>query len=504
MRLYVYFILLLFIPFQGFTQKNCSFTTMDDSTICTPGAVELSINGSNLDQIKWFGPNVLSSDTVKSITVQIDSTTTYYVTNRIPDPNNLIVNGDFEAGNTGFQSDYTESCIPGKMPQGSYCINTRTDIYWPAWKPCTDHTSGTGNVYVTDGAIRPDEKIWCQTVATEQHTDYEFSAWLTTVLNQENAILQFTINTTPIGDPFEASPVECEWNEFFQIWNSGANTSAEICITNQNSASEGNDFALDDIRFNKVCYSEDSVTITVHEEIEVTINKDTTVCPGDEFTVQPTQNYPSHYKYLWSTGETSQSIVYDDIGTIDLEVYTDAGCFNSDTMQINRIENPTSTLIKDTALCFAIFGELDLQPGSANKIVWEHPSGIDSSLNFKATEPGNYKVTLYNGDNCFITDRVNIEDFCATELFIPNSFTPNNDGINDTFGAIAVAAYSFELLIYNRWGNLIFETKDLNSVWTGEDAPTGTYSYFLTYEIADREGGYLKEIKKIGNINLIR
>lgn len=477
---------------------------MADTIICEPGEITLSVSGSNIDQIKWFGPQLLSSDTLNQIQVQVDTTTTYYVTNRIPDPTNLIVNGDFENGNTGFQSDYTSSCIPGQMPQGSYCINTRTDIYWPAWKPCTDHTSGTGNVYVTDGAIFPDEKIWCQTVTTEKHTDYEFSAWLTTVLNQENAILQFTINTTPIGDPFEASPIECEWNEFFQIWNSGASTTAEICITNQNSASEGNDFALDDISFNKVCYSEDSITITVHEEISVEINADTTICPGDLFKIQSKQNYPSHYKFLWSTGETSSAIEHDETGLVNLEVYTDAGCSNTDTMNINRISDPVSSLIKDTAICFAIFGELDLNAGDANRIEWEHPSGTDNNFDFKATEPGNYTVTLYNGDNCFVTDRVNIEDFCSTELFIPNSFTPNNDGINDDFGSFAVAAYSYELLIFNRWGKLVFQTNDLNEKWKGENDPIGVYAYLLTYEVADREGGYLKETKKMGSVNLIR
>lgn len=485
-------------------QKSCDFSIDDDQTICSSGIVDLTVSGSNLDKVKWYGPNIISNDTSNTISVEIDTTTTFYVINRIPDPINLIVNGDFEMGDVGFESDYSTSCVAGMMPQGSYCINTVTDIYWPAWKPCSDHTTGTGNLYVTDGAVKTDEKIWCQTVNVEQNTDYEFSAWLTTVLNQENAILQFTINTNPIGQPFQASSNECEWNEFFQIWNSGISTSAEICITNQNTASDGNDFALDDIKFNKVCYSEDSVTVFVQPEIVLKINEDTTICPGDEFTIKTNKDYPASFEFEWSSGEFSTTILNDEIGETTLKVSSPEGCFGTDTMETFRIDDPTSSLSGDTTICFAIFKELALYAGTANHVIWEHPSGTDTTLTFIAVEPGTHQVTLYNGDNCFTTDRIEIEEFCSTELFIPKAFTPNNDGINDEFGAFSIEAYSYELIIFNRWGKEVFRSTDLNKRWDGNKAPQGSYTYKLTYTLANREGGFLEESKKIGNVVLIR
>jgi gliding motility-associated-like protein len=496
--------LLLSITSNVIAQKSCKFVIANDTTICNPDSLKLSVSGSNLDKVKWYGSNIISNDTLDEITVQLDSTTTFHVINRIPDPVNLIVNGDFEMGNVGFQSDYFLSCTNGMMPQGSYCINNVTDIYWPAWKPCSDHTTGTGNLYVTDGAIITDEKIWCQTVNVTPNTDYEFSAWLTSVLNKANAKLQFTINTAPIGSPFEASSNECEWNEFFQIWNSGVSTSADICITNQNTASDGNDFALDDIKFNKVCYSYDSITVTVQPEITVEINEDTTICPGDNFTIKPNHSYPSYYTYTWNSGETTSSIINSKIGEFSIVVSSPEGCFATDTMEVKRIIDPTSNLIEDTTICFTIFNELNLFAGSANYVIWNHPNGTDTAENFKATQPGTHQVTLYNGNNCFTTDRVEIEEFCSTELFIPNSFTPNNDGINDTFGASSEEAYSYNLLIFNRWGKVVFTSSSLNNRWNGNKAPQGTYSYLATYTLANREGGFLEETKKIGNVVLIR
>ena len=496
--------LLLSITSNVIGQKTCKFGIVNDTTICNPDSLILNVSGSNLDKVKWYGPNIISNDTLDAITVQVDSTTTFHVINRIPDPINLIVNGDFEMGDTGFDTDYTPSCISGQMPPGTYCINDETDIYWTTWKPCTDHTSGTGNVYITDGATVTDEKIWCQTVSVHQNTDYEFSAWLTSVLNLNNAILQFTINSNPIGSPFQASSNECEWNEFFQIWNSGLSTSADICITNQNTESDGNDFALDDIKFNKVCYSYDSITVTVQPEITIEINEDTTICPGDEFSIQPDQSYPTNYNFSWSSGETTSSIITDEIGEYTVKVSSPEGCFATDTMFVNRITDPVSNLMQDTTICFTIFKELNLFAGKANYVIWDHPNGTDTTENFKAIQPGTHQVTLYNGDNCYTTDRIEIEEFCSTELFFPNSFTPNNDEINDTFGAYSEGVYAYELLIFNRWGKVIFSSKDLNERWDGNNAPQGTYSYMANYTLANRDSGFLEETKKIGNVVLIR
>lgn len=485
-------------------QESCNFNIANDTTICDPGIINIKVTGNELDKIKWYGPNIISNDTDDIISALVDSTTTFYVINRISDPDNLITNGDFEMGNIEFQSDYNTSCINGKMPQGSYCISTVTDIYWPAWKPCSDHTTGTGNMYVTDGAVNTDEKIWCQTVNVNQNTDYEFSAWLTTVLNQENAILQFAINTDPIGVPFQASSIECKWSEFFQIWNSKMNTSAEICITNQNTASEGNDFALDDIKFNKVCYSKDSVTITVQPKIITKISEDTTICPGDNFIIKADVTYPNTYSYLWSTGEITPQISNNETGEFTLQVLSPEGCFSTDTMEVFRILDPISNLMNDTTICFTIFKELHLSAGSANFVIWNHSSGIDTSETLIVNEPGNYQVTLYNGDNCTVKDRIQVDDFCSTELFIPIAFTPNNDGLNDTFGAYSEETYNYELLIFNRWGQLVFSSTDLSNRWDGNNTPQGSYTYKLSYTLANRNSGVLEETRKIGNVILIR
>ena len=65
----------------------------------------------------------------------------------------------------------------------------------------------------------------------------------------------------------------------------------------------------------------------------------------------------------------------------------------------------------------------------------------------------------------------------AYDLFIPNAFTPTNDGLNEGFRPIGIGVKSYEMAIYNRWGGKVFQSKDKFPVWDGKDAIPGYYMY---------------------------
>jgi gliding motility-associated-like protein len=89
-------------------------------------------------------------------------------------------------------------------------------------------------------------------------------------------------------------------------------------------------------------------------------------------------------------------------------------------------------------------------------------------------------------------------------LFIPNTFTPNGDGVNEIFKTYSEILDKYELLIYDRWGNLAFQTSDLSSGWNGEingeAQPQDVYVYKLRYVL--RHTQEWKE--KVGIVSLIR
>jgi len=91
-----------------------------------------------------------------------------------------------------------------------------------------------------------------------------------------------------------------------------------------------------------------------------------------------------------------------------------------------------------------------------------------------------YRVTAYKNGNNLITSTSNYAEVIPpVNIYVPNAFTPNGDGINDTFGVKGEGIRNFQLLIYNRWGEKIFETTNPRQQWdglyAGQPAEQGTY-----------------------------
>ena len=92
--------------------------------------------------------------------------------------NELVVNPDFSAGNIGFTSDYTY-CNSGGclLPEATYAVGANPTFFHPSFQG-TDHTTGTGNLMIVNGAGTPNTNVWCQTIGVNPNTTYLFSAWI--------------------------------------------------------------------------------------------------------------------------------------------------------------------------------------------------------------------------------------------------------------------------------------------------------------------------------------
>ncbi|NRB48512.1 MAG: gliding motility-associated C-terminal domain-containing protein [Saprospiraceae bacterium] len=264
---------------------NCTATidAGSDQTFCSAGAtanLAVTING-NARSIDWSPANLVNDPKSTNPVATVNTTTTFSVTVGTLSDENLIVNGDFSQGDFGFTSDY----IPGTggsngllTMEGQYAVDDNARDTHRRFARCDDHT-GNGNMMVVNASGDTDN-VWCQTVAVNPDTDYDFSAWVTTVERQNPAQLQFSINGTLIGSVFNASSNTCLWEEFFAQWNSGGSTSADICIVNVNLSIAGNDFALDDISFKEICTQTEEVTITI-AELNADWNSPGTLCQNE-------------------------------------------------------------------------------------------------------------------------------------------------------------------------------------------------------------------------------
>lgn len=143
-----------------------------------------------------------------------------------------------------------------------------------------------------------------------------------------------------------------------------------------------------------------------------------------------------------------------------------------------------------------------LYNGVTNAIIETNQTGIFTVK--KIPEDTHYYVTYQAGPCTSERGQVSIKVIDMTKLDIPNTFTPNNDGINDEFRIRVTGYFKLNgLKIFNRWGQLVFESKDLNLVWNGkkngQNVPIATYYWVL--EGIDMHG---KLLKQSGSVTLIR
>jgi gliding motility-associated-like protein len=119
--------------------------------------------------------------------------------------------------------------------------------------------------------------------------------------------------------------------------------------------------------------------------------------------------------------------------------------------------------------------------------------------------PGNYEVKqiVWNQFQCYDTlkKKVHVEDDYA--FYIPNSFTPNGDGENDFFYGTGFRIFSFKMSIYNRWGDLIYETNDIGKPWDGRFNGNPAQSDVYIYKITTTDVFHLQH-EYIGDVTLVR
>nr|WKN38487.1 gliding motility-associated C-terminal domain-containing protein [Tunicatimonas sp. TK19036] len=148
---------------------------------------------------------------------------------------------------------------------------------------------------------------------------------------------------------------------------------------------------------------------------------------------------------------------------------------------------------------------LEVSPASA--INWITPTGSDSNTTtLPASVPGMYIVEITNEFGCTIIDSVEVIEDCTPSIVAPNAFRPG--GVNSEFFVYPryVADEDFEIRIYNRWGELVFQSNSKDFRWdgtyNGRPAPLGSYPYIITYKSDTDTSGDLLEER--GGVTIIR
>jgi gliding motility-associated-like protein len=212
------------------------------------------------------------------------------------------------------------------------------------------------------------------------------------------------------------------------------------------------------------CKSFDTLNVlNVYALPIVSLNKDSTLCTGNQRTLSAGNGFMN---YAWNTGSSSPSIIVNNVGVYSVTVTDNFGCKGADTTKITSLfPQPAGFLGPDTSIC--PYGDVQLK----STIPFDQYKWNTGSIapNIIIKQPGMYWLQVQDDNDCIGKDTiiVNPKD-CGKGFFVPTAFTPNNDGKNDLLKPILLGnVIQYHFWIYNRWGELIFETTDVTRGWDG-------------------------------------
>jgi gliding motility-associated-like protein len=310
-----------------------------------------------------------------------------------------------------------------------------------------------------------------------------------------------TIHITAVPDPFVYIGPDSTICEQFPMrtgteidgatyqWNTGATTPYIEVSTTGSYVLEVN---LDG------CVVYDTVNVTAMPAPTVDLGPNRDICPDETIVLDARRLGDSKYK--WNTGDTTSSYSATAPGIYWVAVTTEHGCVGTDSIELIIRPLPEVRLGSDTVVCketpLLLYPMLHRYEDS---LIWSDGT-VGAQLT--VTYGGEYVITGinrcgWNADTIFIK-----QIFC--DIWLPNAFTPNGDGVNDVFRVLGNIGFleDVELSVYNRWGQRVFYTQDKYEGWdgmyNGEMAMLGTYVYQLQYSTGGKP--YLQK----GNFHLIR
>lgn len=231
----------------------------------------------------------------------------------------------------------------------------------------------------------------------------------------------------------------------------------------------------------------------------VDLGDDIVLCPGDSILLDP--GIPGA-DYLWQDGSNSSNFLVTSPGTYSVTVST--ACNDLvDEVFLDYLLPVTTDLGRDTFLCPEDPFMLDASTAVLADYQWE--DGSKEPLRF-ITGPGNYVVTVTSACETVI-DTLLIDECEICLIYMPNIFSPNDDGINDRFFPQSHCAIEdYELQIFDRWGQLVHVSSDPGKGWDGDIKGTqgsnGVYVWFMSYTVY--ENGYPHQREQSGEITIIR
>ena len=246
---------------------------------------------------------------------------------------------------------------------------------------------------------------------------------------------------------------------------------------------------------NSGCYNTDTINVDTFVSPFVFIGNDDAFCEGTSYTIACDKVFNT---YLWQDGTRNTSLTTVSGGKFYIEVTDNNNCTARDTIALTMYPRPTLFTNRIVKVCRQ---DTLLQiSGNFSLALWNDGT---TAFQLLAKNPGYFSVEVTDTLGCKNKTEIAVISSCPASIYVPNVFSPNNDGSNDVFRAYVTEVNKYNLKIYSRWGTLVFETADIYESWNGKfegtQAPNDAYIYLITYTGGDGISGTI-----YGNVTLIR
>jgi gliding motility-associated-like protein len=347
-----------------------------------------------------------------------------------------------------------------------------------------------------------------------------------TVLVQPN--VSFTVNTNPLCSDAPISFVNQSSPNYQFQWNFGDGGTSNLYSPTHLYANSGNYLAvLQGIDQSNNCSASDSLLLQINKSPDATFNTNDTIgC--DELNATFFAFYQPGVTYSWDfgNGENSSQVgnvtnYYNTEGcyTVTLTLTSPEGCVSQSSQSdlICVYDSPNANISADPLEVNSLEPQIHFYNQSINAIsyLWNLGDGTlsydDNPVYTYPNWAADYNVilTAYNEIGCIDTASISIHVYEDLIVYIPNSFTPNGDEANQLFYPVLAQGVEKDFIdfkIYNRWGQLVFESYNPEIGWDGSygnkgrDCEIGTYTWVITVQSMQDQDA--KQIT--GHVNLIR
>ncbi len=453
-----------------------SVIAVNSQTICSGSSATLTASGTT--NYTWSPGTGLSSTTGSTVLANPATTTVYTISGDNGTCTALPVTFTVTVITTPTLSVNSATVCAGRV-----VVLTANGAASYSWNPATNLNISSGNivtatpagttVYTVTGTVNT-----CSAIAESTVTVIPFQSAAFTYTSSKYC--QAAGNTLPVitgvaGGVFTGLPAGLSLNPITGLITLSTSTQNSYTVS---YSTTGN------------CTDTQFFTLNINPTPSLIVNS-RSICAGETTTLTATATIPGG-NYHWMPGNTNGTgLIVSPLANIIYTVtYILNGCTVGETLPVTVNSLPDASVVSSSGLGTTTEGEdIVLTASGMGTYAWNTGS-TGNTLKVQPTENSNYCVTVTNSFGCKNSACITIHIDKESTLYVPNVFTPNGDGLNDVFNIPYSNITEFNIKLFNRWGEQLFQSGDIEKSWDGtfggKEVSDGVYVYVITAKGTDK------------------